>query len=85
MNIKFHKVLITGTAGFIGFHLASRLLDSGYHVTGIDNLNQYYDVRLKENRLAILTPHENFEFHKIDLSDKKGLEKIFGNTFLMLS
>ncbi len=80
MNIKFHKVLITGAAGFIGFHLAERLLDSGYHVTGVDNLNPYYDVRLKEARLAILAPHENFEFHKIDLSDKKGLEKIFGNT-----
>ncbi len=80
MNIKFHKVLITGVAGFIGFHLAERLLDSGYHVTGVDNLNPYYDVRLKEDRLAILTPFENFEFHKIDLSDKKGLEKIFGNT-----
>ena len=80
MNIKFHKVLITGAAGFIGFHLAERLLDSGYHVTGVDNLNPYYDVRLKKDRLAILAPFENFEFHKIDLSDKKGLEKIFGNT-----
>ena len=80
MNIKFHKVLITGAAGFIGFHLAERLLDSGCHVTGVDNLNPYYDVRLKEARLAKLTPFEKFEFHKIDLSDKKGLEKIFGNT-----
>ncbi|MCK4467287.1 MAG: SDR family NAD(P)-dependent oxidoreductase, partial [Desulfobacterales bacterium] len=80
MNIKFHKVLITGAAGFIGFHLAERLLDSGYHVTGVDNLNPYYDVRLKEARLAILALHENFEFHKIDLSDKNGLEKIFSNT-----
>ena len=80
MNIKFHKVLITGAAGFIGFHLTARLLDSGCHVTGVDNLNPYYDVRLKEARLAKLTPFEKFEFHKIDLSDKKGLEKIFGNT-----
>jgi len=80
MNIKFHKVLITGAAGFIGFHLAKRLLDSGYHVAGVDNLNPYYDVRLKEARLAKLTPFEKFEFHKIDLSDKNGLEKIFGNT-----
>ena len=80
MNIKFHKVLITGAAGFIGFHLAERLLDNGCHVTGVDNLNPYYDVRLKEARLAKLTPFEKFEFHKIDLSDKKGLEKIFGNT-----
>ena len=80
MNIKFHKVLITGAAGFIGFHLTARLLDSGCHVTGVDNLNPYYDVRLKEDRLARLTPYENFEFHKIDISNKNGLEKIFGNT-----
>ena len=80
MDIKFNTVLITGAAGFIGFHLAKRLLDSGCHVTGVDNLNHYYDVRLKEDRLAILTAHEKFEFHKIDLSDKNGLEKIFGNT-----
>ncbi len=79
MDINFHKILITGAAGFIGFHLAERLLDNGCHVTGVDNLNPYYDVRLKENRLAILASHENFEFHKIDLSDKKGLEKIFTN------
>ena len=80
MDINFHKVLITGAAGFIGFHLAKRLLDNRCHVTGVDNLNPYYDVRLKEDRLAILASHENFEFHKIDLSDKKGLEKIFTNT-----
>jgi len=80
MNIKFHKVLITGTAGFIGFHLAKRLLDNGCHVTGIDNLNNYYDVRLKEARLARLRPYTNFEFHKIDISNKNGLEKIFHNT-----
>ncbi len=80
MNIKFHKVLITGAAGFIGFHLIARLLNNGCHVAGVDNLNPYYDVRLKEARLAKLTPFEKFEFHKIDLSDKNGLEKIFGNT-----
>jgi UDP-glucuronate 4-epimerase len=80
MNIKFNKVLVTGAAGFIGFHLAKRLLDSGCHVAGVDNLNHYYDVKLKEDRLEILASNENFEFHKIDLSDKNGLEKIFGNT-----
>lgn len=80
MAFRFKLVLVTGAAGFIGFHLAKRLLDSGCHVTGIDNLNPYYDVRLKEDRLAILAAHENFEFHKIDLSDKNRLEKIFGNT-----
>ena len=80
MDIKFNTVLVTGAAGFIGFHLAKRLLDNRCHVTGIDNLNNYYDVRLKEARLARLTPYENFEFNKTDISDKKGLEKIFDNT-----
>ncbi|MDI6686733.1 MAG: NAD-dependent epimerase [Desulfobacterales bacterium] len=80
MGIRFNKVLVTGAAGFIGFHLAKRLLDSGCHVAGVDNLNHYYDVKLKEDRLAILAAYENFEFHKIDLLDKNGLEKIFGNT-----
>jgi len=80
MDIKFKTVLITGVAGFIGFHLAKRLLGSGCHVAGVDNLNHYYDVGLKKDRLEILASNENFEFHKIDLSDKNGLEKIFGNT-----
>ncbi|HUV49716.1 MAG TPA: NAD-dependent epimerase [Anaerolineae bacterium] len=80
MDIKFKTVLITGAAGFIGFHLAKRLLDSGCHVAGVDNLNHYYDVGLKEDRLEILASNENFKFHKTDLSDKNGLEKIFGNT-----
>jgi len=51
MDFKFKKVMVTGVAGFIGFHLAQRLLKDGCHVTGIDNLNTYYDVRLK--RLAL--------------------------------
>ena len=58
------KVLITGSAGFIGFHLASRLLDDGYEVHGVDNLNDYYDVSLKKTRLKILRNHDkNKYFH----------------------
>ena len=80
MNFQFNKVLITGAAGFIGFHLSMRLLKNGCHVTGIDNLNHYYDVKLKEARLEKLTSFENFSFYKMDISDKKSLEEIFNNT-----
>jgi UDP-glucuronate 4-epimerase len=80
MNFQFNKVLITGAAGFIGFHLSLRLLKNGCHVTGIDNLNPYYDVKLKEARLEKLTSFENFSFYKMDISDKKSLEEIFNNT-----
>ena len=80
MNFQFNRVLITGAAGFIGFHLSMRLLKNGCHVTGIDNLNSYYDVKLKEARLEKLTSFENFSFYKMDISDKKSLEEIFNNT-----
>ncbi len=80
MEFKFTEVLVTGAAGFIGYHLSKRLLQNGCYVIGIDNLNPYYDVRLKAARLDKLTPFENFSFSKIDLSDKKALEKIFGAT-----
>ncbi|MBU2522274.1 MAG: NAD-dependent epimerase [Proteobacteria bacterium] len=80
MNFQFNRVIVTGAAGFIGFHLSRRLLKDGCHVTGIDNLNPYYDVKLKEARLEKLTAFENFSFYKIDLSDKKSLEAIFNNT-----
>jgi len=80
MNFKFQNVLVTGVAGFIGFHLADRLLRNGYHVTGIDNLNPYYDVSLKEARLERLLSFDNFRFIKTDLSDRQGLEKIFEDT-----
>ena len=53
-------ILVTGAAGFIGFHVAMRLLDRGDQVIGLDNINDYYDVRLKQARLAQLTPHERF-------------------------
>lgn len=71
------KVLVTGAAGFIGYHLSHRLCSSGCEVTGIDNLNSYYDVGLKESRLANLKPFENFSFHKISLEDKSNLDKLF--------
>lgn len=64
-------ILITGSSGFIGFHLSSLLLDKGYQVIGIDNMNDYYDAKLKENRLEILEQSENFTFYKIDLKDKE--------------
>jgi UDP-glucuronate 4-epimerase len=80
MNFQFNRVLITGAAGFIGFHLSMKLLKDGCHVTGIDNLNSYYDVKLKEARLEKLTSFENFSFYKMDISDKKSLEKIFNST-----
>lgn len=77
VNFQFNKVIVTGAAGFIGFHLSRRLLEEGFQVAGVDNLNHYYDVRLKEARLERLTPFENFSFFKTDISDRKGLEKIF--------
>ena len=70
-------VLITGAAGFIGFHLSKKLCDSGYNVIGIDNLNDYYDVRIKESRLTILKTKPEFSFEQIDLVDNKGLQNLF--------
>lgn len=64
------KILITGAAGFIGFHLSKKLLIQGVEIIGIDNLNAYYDVSLKESRLAILKVYEKFSFIKGDISDK---------------
>ncbi|MBS7804527.1 NAD-dependent epimerase [Rhizobiales bacterium TNE-4] len=70
-------ILVTGAAGFIGFHLANRLLDQGYRVTGFDNLNDYYDPRLKEARLAQLTQHQGFTFSKGDLADAQAMKTLF--------
>ncbi len=77
MNFDYKTVLVTGAAGFIGYHLSQRLLAGGCRVVGIDNMNDYYDVRLKRARLDRLTSHDNFAFHKLDLADLKGLEGIF--------
>ena len=70
--------LVTGAAGFIGFHVSRALLQRGDRVLGLDNLNDYYDVSLKEARLRLLQDNENFTFYKEDLANREGLTKIFG-------
>ncbi len=69
--------LITGSAGFIGFHLSLKLLKNGFKVIGLDNLNNYYSVKLKKDRNNILKKYNNFKFNKIDITNFKKLEKIF--------
>ncbi|HHT0105251.1 TPA: GDP-mannose 4,6-dehydratase, partial [Raoultella planticola] len=66
------KYLVTGAAGFIGFHVSKRLLQDGHQVIGIDNLNDYYEVNLKNARLSKLES-SNFCFHKLELSDREGM------------
>ena len=63
------KILVTGAAGFIGFHTAVALLERGDSVVGVDNLNEYYDISLKKSRLEILRKYGNFSFHQVDLAD----------------
>jgi len=70
-------VLVTGAAGFIGFHLAQRLLSSGCEVVGLDTVNSYYDPKLKEARLKILKSHLNFTFLKLDLTDRSSTKSLF--------
>ena len=71
------KILVTGTAGFIGYHLCRKLLDRGDDVWGLDNLNEYYDINLKKSRLARLESHQGFRFIKLDLSNKKRMSHLF--------
>lgn len=71
------NILVTGCAGFIGFHAAKRLLKEGYNVVGLDNLNDYYDVKLKLDRLAILQDYDAFIFMKASLEDRDALERAF--------
>jgi UDP-glucuronate 4-epimerase len=70
-------ILVTGAAGFIGFHVAQRLLQLGHPVTGLDNINDYYDPNLKEARLALLRNHPHFAFEKTDLADRPGMQRLW--------
>ena len=70
-------ILVTGAAGFIGFHLSRELLEKGYRVIGLDSMNEYYDVSLKKSRLEILKPHPDFVFCKEDIQNLSGLKKLF--------
>lgn len=79
MHLKRKNILVTGAAGFIGFHVSKRLLDDGNDVVGIDNINDYYDVNLKHARIAILQTHSNFTFYKIDIADLHAMEDLFAN------
>jgi UDP-glucuronate 4-epimerase len=73
------RILVTGTAGFIGFHLTNRLLEQGHEVFGVDNVNNYYDPTLKQNRLAQLHGRPRFHFHKLDLADRSRTAELFRN------
>ena len=77
-EIKKNKILITGSAGFIGFHVCRVFLQKKYEVLGIDNLNNYYDVKLKKDRINFLKKNfKNFQFLKVDFSNKKELIRVF--------
>lgn len=71
------KILVTGAAGFIGFYLCKRLIEQGADIIGVDNLNDYYDVNLKKNRLKHLEGAKNFQFIKMDISDRKSAAELF--------
>ena len=79
-------VLVTGAAGFIGFHLSRRLLEMGHSVVGLDNVNDYYNTQLKEDRLSILKREDGFKFVRMHLEDEAGIADLFAQrTFLMSS
>ena len=80
MELEYQNVLVTGAAGFIGYHLAKRLLDDGCQVVGFDNLNPYYDVALKEARLQILQKEDHFAFIQSDLAEREQLQDLFSKT-----
>jgi len=71
------RVLVTGAAGFIGWKVSEMLLEQGHTVVGVDNLNDAYDVRLKQWRLAQLEGKRGFEFHRLDICDREALRRLF--------
>ena len=71
------KILVTGSAGFIGYHACKSLIDNGHEIIGVDNLNDYYDVSLKNHRISLLKNYKNFDFYKIEIQDYKSLESLF--------
>jgi len=77
MTGKDRAILVTGSAGFIGFHVSKRLLEMGEPVVGVDNLNEYYDVTLKKARLEILRSYDDFTFYREDIQNLQALEDIF--------
>jgi UDP-glucuronate 4-epimerase len=79
MGLDFKNVLVTGAAGFIGFHLCQQLLTTDVQITGIDNLNSYYDVGLKKDRLNHISAAPNFKFVKMDMADRAGMQDLFQN------
>ncbi len=79
-ELDVRRALVTGAAGFIGFNLCRRLLADGWSVTGIDNLNEYYDIRLKQARLEILESTMGFDFRRIDISNDAALSELFTDT-----
>lgn len=71
------NILVTGAAGFIGFHVTQRLLAAGHQIVGIDNLNDYYDVGLKQSRLDLIAQHPSFRFIKMELADRAAIASLF--------
>jgi UDP-glucuronate 4-epimerase len=78
VNNRPREILLTGAAGFIGFHLANALLDAGITVIGVDNLNSYYPVTLKKDRLKKLQARNGFSFHQVDIADHEALRAVDG-------
>jgi UDP-glucuronate 4-epimerase len=72
------RILVTGAAGFIGFHTSKSLLEAGIEVVGVDNCNDYYDVRLKYDRVSLLEKKRSFQFIEVDIADRVGMEALFG-------
>ena len=76
MEVQYkEKILVTGCAGFIGMHLCRKLLNQDYDILGIDNLNEYYSVKLKKDRLTLLNSFDNFKFIKVDIANKESLKR----------